>query len=52
MSESFHFSGFGGKLMPGPHPEADSYATFAAFKDPDGNGWLLQQIKTRLPGRV
>ena len=52
VSETFHFSGFGGKPVPGPHPEDDSYRTFATFNDPDGNGWLLQQIKTRLPGRV
>jgi len=52
VSETFHFDGFGGKPLPGPHPENDSYATLATFKDPDGNGWLLQQIKKRLPGRV
>ena len=52
VSETFHFDGFGGKPVPGPHPENDSYATLATFKDPDGNGWLLQQIKKRLPGRV
>jgi catechol 2,3-dioxygenase-like lactoylglutathione lyase family enzyme len=32
--------------------EGTSYFKFASFKDPDGNGWLLQEIKTRLPGRV
>ncbi len=32
-------------------PEGRSYQTYAAFSDPDGNGWLLQEIKTRLPGR-
>ena len=37
--------------MPGPHPQGDSYRSFASFSDPDGNGWLLQEIKTRLPGR-
>ena len=52
MSETFHFTGFGGKPVPGPDPEGRSYSTFATFKDPDGNGWLLQEIKTRLPGRV
>jgi catechol 2,3-dioxygenase-like lactoylglutathione lyase family enzyme len=52
VSETFHFDGFGGKPVPGPHPENDSYATLATFKDPDGNGWLLQQIRKRLPGRV
>ena len=35
----------------GPDPEGRSYATFASFKDTEGNGWLLQEIKTRLPGR-
>jgi hypothetical protein len=29
----------------------EDYGTFAAFSDPDGNGWILQEIKTRLPGR-
>jgi hypothetical protein len=35
----------------GPDPERHSYATFVSFSDPDGNGWLLQEIRTRLPGR-
>ncbi len=35
----------------GPDPEHRSYRTFASFSDPDGNGWLLQEITTRLPGR-
>jgi len=52
VSEAYHFTGFGGQRVPGPDPEGRSYSTFAAFKDPDGNGWLLQQITTRLPGRV
>ena len=34
-----------------PDPEGRSYATRASFSDPDGNGWVLQEIKTRLPGR-
>lgn len=38
-------------LVPGPDPEGGSYMSFASFRDPDGNGWLLQEIKTRLPGR-
>jgi len=37
---------------PGPDPEGRSYASYASFTDPDGNGWLLQEIKERLPGRV
>jgi catechol 2,3-dioxygenase-like lactoylglutathione lyase family enzyme len=35
----------------GAAPEQQSYASFATFRDPDGNGWLLQEITTRLPGR-
>ena len=35
----------------GPAPDHASYSSFATFNDPDGNGWLLQEIKTRLPGR-
>jgi catechol 2,3-dioxygenase-like lactoylglutathione lyase family enzyme len=52
VSETFHFTGLGGKRVAGPDPEGRSYSTLATFKDPDGNGWLLQEIKTRLPGRV
>jgi catechol 2,3-dioxygenase-like lactoylglutathione lyase family enzyme len=37
--------------LPGPAPDRDTYGSFAAFSDPDGNGWLLQEITTRLPGR-
>ena len=57
VSEAFHFEGdrlhFTGTQgrLPGPDPERRSYFTLAAFNDPDGNGWLLQEIKTRLPGR-
>jgi hypothetical protein len=36
----------------GPAPDHASYGSFAAFSDPDGNGWLLQEVTTRLPGRV
>ncbi|GGX99510.1 VOC family protein [Streptomyces fructofermentans] len=35
----------------GPHPDRASYGSFATFTDPDGNGWALQEITTRLPGR-
>ena len=35
----------------GPAPDHASYGSFATFSDPDGNRWLLQEIKTRLPGR-
>jgi catechol 2,3-dioxygenase-like lactoylglutathione lyase family enzyme len=51
VSETFHFTGFGGARVSGPDPEDRSYATLATFRDPDGNSWLLQEIKTRLPGR-
>jgi catechol 2,3-dioxygenase-like lactoylglutathione lyase family enzyme len=36
----------------GPDPERRSYSSFASFSDPDGNGWLFQEITSRLPGRV
>ncbi|MFD7436026.1 VOC family protein [Streptomyces sp. NPDC059861] len=36
---------------PGPHPERASYGSFATFSDPDGNGWVLQEIQQRFPGR-
>jgi catechol 2,3-dioxygenase-like lactoylglutathione lyase family enzyme len=36
----------------GPDPQRRSYASYASFSDPDGNTWLLQEIKERLPGRV
>jgi predicted enzyme related to lactoylglutathione lyase len=46
----FHHAGRKGRLS-GPAPGHADYGSFAAFSDPDGNGWLLQEIKTRLPGR-
>jgi predicted enzyme related to lactoylglutathione lyase len=46
----FHHAGTEGRVS-GPAPEHADYGSFAAFSDPDGNGWLLQEIKTRLPGR-
>ena len=49
VSAVFHLDG---GPVPGPDPEGRSYQTYASFKDPDGNAWLLQEIKTRLPGRV
>jgi catechol 2,3-dioxygenase-like lactoylglutathione lyase family enzyme len=48
ISEVFHLAG--GRVR-GPDPQGRSYQTYASFSDPDGNGWLLQEIKTRLPGR-
>ena len=41
-----------GARAPGPDPQRRSYASYASFSDPDGNVWLLQEIKERLPGRV
>jgi len=46
----FQRDGTSGRLR-GPAPDGASYRTFASFNDPDGNGWLLQEIKARLPGR-
>ena len=56
VSEVFHFDrglhvvGSEGRVA-GAHPEGRSYSSWASFSDPDGNGWLLQEVKTRLPGR-
>ena len=63
VSEVFHGAGnvFAGKDEPylfgrirvsGPDPAHGSYRSFASFRDPDGNGWLLQEVTTRLPGRI
>jgi catechol 2,3-dioxygenase-like lactoylglutathione lyase family enzyme len=52
VSEIAHRAGPGKPALPGPHPERRSYASFASFKDPDGNSWLLQELTVRLPGRV
>jgi catechol 2,3-dioxygenase-like lactoylglutathione lyase family enzyme len=43
---------FGRLRVSGPDPDHRSYRSFVSFSDPDGNGWLLQQVTTRLPGRV
>jgi catechol 2,3-dioxygenase-like lactoylglutathione lyase family enzyme len=43
---------FGRVRVSGPDPARGSYRSFASFKDPDGNGWLFQEITTRLPGRA
>jgi len=56
VSEVFHFDGplhvDGTKgRVPGKDPEGHSYRSWASFSDPDGNSWMLQEIKTRLPGR-
>jgi catechol 2,3-dioxygenase-like lactoylglutathione lyase family enzyme len=63
ISEAFHDAGgatagtdqpylFGRLRVGGPDPEHRSYRSFASFNDPDGNGWLLQEITNRLPGRI
>ena len=58
VSEVFHDAGgifhHGGtvKRVPGPGADHASYGSFASFSDPDGNTWYLQEITTRLPGRV
>jgi catechol 2,3-dioxygenase-like lactoylglutathione lyase family enzyme len=62
VSDVFHNAGvytgkdetylFGSVRVSGLDPEHRSYRSFASFKDPDGNGWLLQEITTRLPGRI
>jgi catechol 2,3-dioxygenase-like lactoylglutathione lyase family enzyme len=48
VSELFHLDG---GRVPGRDPQGRSYQTYASFSDPDGNAWLLQEIRTRLPGR-
>ena len=62
VSEVFHGAGayagqdepylFGRARVSGPDPERNSYRSFASFRDPDGNGWLFQEITTRLAGRI
>ncbi len=53
VSDVWHGAGLNVKRhMPGPDPDRGSYRSFASFADPDGNSWLLQEIKERFPGRV
>ena len=58
VSEVFHYAGgpFNNTIenprVAGRDPEGRSYFSFASFEDPDGNRWLLQEITTRLPGRI
>ncbi len=63
VSEPFHDAGgaftgpdepylFGRRRMTGADPDHRSYRSFASFQDPDGNGWLFQEVTARLPGRV
>jgi len=51
VGQLFHRGTVGARLS-GPDPERASYKSFASFSDPDGNGWLLQEVTARLPGRV
>ena len=46
----FHHAGNASRA-PGPAPEDKSYGSFVSFSDPDGNGWYIQEVTTRLPGR-
>ncbi len=46
----FHHAGTGNRVS-GPHPARADYGSFASFSDPDGNGWVLQEVKVRAPGR-
>jgi len=55
VSEVFHFAAAPapfGPQVPGIAPDHLSYGSYAGFHDPDGNGWVLQEVTTRLPGRV
>lgn len=52
VGEIFHIAGPGQPPMSGPDPERRSYLSYATFKDPDGNSWLLQEVTARFPGRV
>jgi catechol 2,3-dioxygenase-like lactoylglutathione lyase family enzyme len=60
VSEVFHAGTPGAQFQPdgtpgrvsGPAPNHASYSSFATFTDPDGNGWLFQELTTRLPGRI
>ena len=49
--EGCRFPGIGVRVT-GSHPEHLSYGSFVSFSDPDGNGWVLQEVTKRLPGRV
>jgi predicted enzyme related to lactoylglutathione lyase len=55
VSAVFHYAAgpapFGDRVS-GPAPDHGSYGSYASFTDPDGNGWLLQEITTRFPGRI
>jgi catechol 2,3-dioxygenase-like lactoylglutathione lyase family enzyme len=46
----FHHAGPEARV-PGPQPDRADYGSFASFSDPDGNGWIVQEIRVRAPGR-
>ena len=46
----FHHAGDANRVA-GPHPERAAYGSFLSFSDPDGNGWIVQEVVTRAPGR-
>ena len=52
VSEVFHRLAIGGGTAKGVDPQRRSYNSFATFSDPDGNTWLLQEVTSRLPGRI
>jgi catechol 2,3-dioxygenase-like lactoylglutathione lyase family enzyme len=52
VSDVFHRAGPGKPPLKGPHPARSSYFSYATFRDPDGNEWLLQEVTTRFPGRI
>ena len=57
VSEVFHEGSPGARFheatrVDGPSPDRSSYGSYATFSDPDGNGWLFQEVTTRLPGRI
>jgi len=52
VSEVSHRVELGKPNVAGPHPQRQSYSSFATFTDPDGNTWVLQEVTVRLPGRV
>jgi len=51
-ADGIFYRGGGRNRVSGPDPQRRSYCSFASFHDPDGNGWVLQEVTTRLPGRL
>jgi catechol 2,3-dioxygenase-like lactoylglutathione lyase family enzyme len=52
VGDVFHREGPGKPAIKGVHPQRNTYSSFASFSDPDGNTWLLQEVTSRLPGRL